>query len=755
MPVLLLALFLAALTQAPDVEELTEYYDAGRPKVVREVRRDADGTAVNHGAYVLFHPHGGKAAEGRYVEGRRTGKWIFRFESGRRKEVGEYADDARSGRWKTYHEGGDLESEGDYVDGHRHGEWTFYGPDGKPDPRRATFFTWVDVDEDAAFLRGAGLTSNGVKTGPWVYRWPNGAVMAECSYAAGFLQGDLAFFGPDGSFTPDLISGTYRAGRRLAGLAVPPADREVNVEPLRFVFGGPNPTPLVDAWLDEATPDRDARRARLVDLGRETVPVVLERLVRCDMDTPSGRAEARLLHDLLADVCGGHGYPWSDEDSPAGEAVRRRAVQSWQIAWTALADIEDVWAFDFGPLGRLDAPRSPASVLFGLPLPRLLALPRQLPARNAEPGTARAASDAMEAVLPALANPGGRTARESEAGQALGPALRWLVTHQERDGHWDGAAHGGPACFDVGVTAEVISTLVGAGHTPTLGKYREELTRAVVWLLWQQDPDLGQIVTRKRDEEGRLRTGPEPIYEHLVATRALAEVVHHTDSPLLQRRLQSAVDHVLAVRGAEGRWEFTGHSLDGGPLTGDCSVTLSTVGPLTAAARAGAAIDPAVFDDLAAWLDAISDPTSGLARTPLATAPTAGTIRFSPDRVEDVTALALLARFALGQDPQRHPIMMAHAEHLERRPPQWDERDEAADMHRVHDGAYAMFLIGGPKWRTWNRALTPTLLAHQVTDGEDAGSWNPIGPFGRGGGRVLATALAARALEVYFRYRLP
>ena len=48
--------------------------------------------------------------------------------------------------------------------------------------------------------------------------------------------------------------------------------------------------------------------------------------------------------------------------------------------------------------------------------------------------------------------------------------------------------------------------------------------------------------------------------------------------------------------------------------------------------------------------------------------------------------------------------------------------------------------------------MEKALLPHQRTDGNFEGSWDPIGPWGKDGGRVYSTAMGALMLEVYYRY---
>jgi len=63
-----------------------------------------------------------------------------------------------------------------------------------------------------------------------------------------------------------------------------------------------------------------------------------------------------------------------------------------------------------------------------------------------------------------------------------------------------------------------------------------------------------------------------------------------------------------------------------------------------------------------------------------------------------------------------------------------------------------MFQLQGPRWMTWNNAVSRVLTHSQRPDGDAAGSWDPDPLWGGYGGRVFSTSLGTLCLEVYYRY---
>jgi hypothetical protein len=62
-------------------------------------------------------------------------------------------------------------------------------------------------------------------------------------------------------------------------------------------------------------------------------------------------------------------------------------------------------------------------------------------------------------------------------------------------------------------------------------------------------------------------------------------------------------------------------------------------------------------------------------------------------------------------------------------------------------GSQALYQVGGEPWSRWTKTVVPRLIAGQSAVGVHRGSWDPVGPDSKSGGRVYATVLAVRALQ--------
>jgi hypothetical protein len=97
-------------------------------------------------------------------------------------------------------------------------------------------------------------------------------------------------------------------------------------------------------------------------------------------------------------------------------------------------------------------------------------------------------------------------------------------------------------------------------------------------------------------------------------------------------------------------------------------------------------------------------------------------------------------------------VMLAAADTLLKKQPAWDPADGSIDIYYWYYGSYALFQMGGSKWKRWRKSLEKALLPSQIWKGHSQGSWDPISAWGESGGRVYTTALSILTLEVYYRF---
>jgi len=345
---------------------------------------------------------------------------------------------------------------------------------------------------------------------------------------------------------------------------------------------------------------------------------------------------------------------------------------------------------------------------------------------------------------------GGGTEKSVKAG------LDWLAMHQSGDGSWDadgfdaecgkiGASRcdgAGHATHDVGLTGLALLAFLGHGNTTSGGSYRDTVVRAVLWLRKQQDPDTGLF-------GGDV--GHDFLYDHALATLAICETYYYSQSPLLRNCAQSAVNLIQRARNPYGAWRY-----DMPPIgDSDTSVTGWMIFALVAAKDAGLVVDQGALDGGLAWIDEVTEPATGrvgYAQFGSLSSRTPANEHYPREKGEAMTAVGLLCRTFVGQKPADTPIMDRHAELLARTLPVWDPDGHGCDMYYWYYGSYALFQLGGAQWKKWERAMQGAVIDSQRKDGDAAGSWDPVGPWGHAGGRVYSTALMTLCLEVRYRY---
>jgi hypothetical protein len=350
---------------------------------------------------------------------------------------------------------------------------------------------------------------------------------------------------------------------------------------------------------------------------------------------------------------------------------------------------------------------------------------------------------------------------------AVRAGLLWLARHQEEDGRWStkgfaGRCRGEARCggqgsgsHDSGLTGLALLAFLGAGFLPTTRSgiedpfekgraihYGDTVRKGLRWLKEGQD-----LEGCFPNQEGEF------MYDHAIATLAMAEAAWLCISPLYREPAQRGVDFLQKAQNPGSGWRYTVR-----PGDSDTSVTGWCVMALKSAELSGLALDPAAFEGARRWLARVTS-TEGVVgyESPGDAGSTMPGINDRWQAHPAMTAVGLLMKAFL-ERRRGDPWMKAAAGRLLRDLPLWDEKKKSVDFYYWYYAALALFQYDapdGPVWKAFNESMKQALLPFQSRSqaGCREGSWDPAADrWGRVGGRVYATALNVLTLEVYYRY---
>ena len=339
--------------------------------------------------------------------------------------------------------------------------------------------------------------------------------------------------------------------------------------------------------------------------------------------------------------------------------------------------------------------------------------------------------------------------------ETVNQSLEWLSNHQSEDGRWDcdnfmsnGDPSRGPLCngkgmatYDVGVTGLALLCFLGAGHTHREGNYTMTVLRGLKWLRDQQDAD--GCFGPRGDQHFT--------YSHAIAALAMAEAYGMSRSGIWKNSAQDGINYVMQCQNPYKAWRYGER-----PGDNDVSVTGWMVMALKSAKAAGLDVNDACFQWALDFVNEMTDEENGRTgytkRGELPVRAEGRLEQFPATESESLTGVGILTRVFCGQDPAATPEIKAGAELISRRLPVWEPKSGKVDMYYWYYATLAMYQVGGEDWVTWNARLKDAVITPQRTDGNYAGSWDPIGAWGEDGGRVYSTALMTLCMEVYYRY---
>lgn len=328
---------------------------------------------------------------------------------------------------------------------------------------------------------------------------------------------------------------------------------------------------------------------------------------------------------------------------------------------------------------------------------------------------------------------GGNAKTES----SVDAALRWLMRHQEKDGHWDGVKYGDgkESGFvlggDAAMTGLATLAFLAAGHTPRIGKYKNTVKTAIDWLLAHQEAD-GSFGSK----------GTHQVYDNAICTLTLAECYAMLPEPKIKAAAQKGLDYLLSIK-TDPAIHY-GTNADGAPMS------MSVMGWLMMACKsskiAGLKVPDDVFVKYRARLEELTDKDQSGNPVGVAYIAKGGVTK-------PMTAVGMLIYEYTGSKKFE---LDGLADSLLKEIPVWGGKTDK--FYYWYYGTLAMFQYGGDKWKKWNTALMTTLVDNQRKGGpldgslqDTDGSWDPVMHWNTYG-RVYTTAMGAFCLEVYYRY---
>ena len=335
---------------------------------------------------------------------------------------------------------------------------------------------------------------------------------------------------------------------------------------------------------------------------------------------------------------------------------------------------------------------------------------------------------------------GGSRASES----AVDRALRWLAAHQEPDGHWDTQKYGSQHKVDTAATGFALLAFLGAGHTERVGQYKDNVKRAVAWLISKQAPD--GLVFDSTDAGAHRGIG----YPHAISGMALAEAGGMGRVPTTVEAAQKAISWSCkgSYEGGEAPWRYKGAT---DPNSADLSVSGWYVMQLKSAKVSGLDVPKGSFEKAIKFVDAVEVKVGKDEGYGVASEYKYRIEQPWPNGKYRVSCIGTLCRQFLGWKKEELEASVRHFVELGG-VPAWAGDGGQVDLYYWYYATLCTFQQGGEIWKKWNEAMKAAFIPSQRKGGDEDGSWDPVGYYSSEWGRVGQTALACLCLEVYYRY---
>jgi len=287
--------------------------------------------------------------------------------------------------------------------------------------------------------------------------------------------------------------------------------------------------------------------------------------------------------------------------------------------------------------------------------------------------------------------------------EAIDAGLAFL----ERNQHGDGSFGTGQQEGNVAITSICGLAFMAGGHQPGRGRYGRVVTRALEYILSQEDLTHPGFLTNPR------ASFHGPMYGHGFATLFLSEAHGMVNQPALRTKLHDQLDRsvklIITTQNSEGGWRYKPMRADA-----DISVTICQIMALRAARNAGFAVPKKNADDCIKYVKDCQDlrgsggfkyqrqgGTAGFARTAAGVVALYSAGLYEGEEVKK--GLDYLLRYKPGNNNNIGGFFGGEY--------------QTHYYYGHYYAAQAMWIAGGRYWREWYPAIRNELLSLRQGDG--------------------------------------
>jgi len=269
-------------------------------------------------------------------------------------------------------------------------------------------------------------------------------------------------------------------------------------------------------------------------------------------------------------------------------------------------------------------------------------------------------------------------------------ALKYLAGQQSPSGSWSTRGE-----HPVAMTGYTLMAFLACGQLPGEGEYGKNVTNGVNYLLGAVRED--GYITSESVRGGRK---PSNMYDHGVATIALAEAYGQTHDPNIKAKLELAVKLIINAQSKSGGWRYQPR-----PTDADISVTVLQVVALRASKNAGILVpDDTIKQAIKFIKDCYDERSGGFGYQP----------RGGPGFARTAAAIYSLQVCGLYDDN----MVKTGSKYLIDAVAKRNHREYYT--YGAFYAAPAQYMIGGDTWSKWYANMRDTLVPLAVSQGDIA-----------------------------------